>query len=63
MKNAIYAWEGGYNFAGEKDNPYVALFFKDNDPFESAQSLLESGFAVNAVKIYFPLLQNMEILS
>ncbi len=64
MKKALDAWEGGYRSAGERDNPYIDLLLSDiTDPFESVETLLSSGFIENTVKIYFPLLQNMEVLS
>lgn len=56
-------WYGGMYQAGEKENRYVSLCVENNDPFESVETLLSSGFAKNAVDVYKPLLENMEIIS
>ena len=59
VKNSWY----GNNFqAGEKDNPYISLCLENSDPFESVDTLIATGFAQNAVNVYKPMLENMEII-
>lgn len=53
-------WYGGYFQTGEKENRYVALCVENNDPFESVDALLSSGFVQNSITIYKPLLENLE---
>ena len=52
-------WYGGYYQTGEKQNRYVSLCVENNDPFESVDALLLSGFAQNSITVYKPLLENL----
>ena len=54
------SWYGGYNQTGEKDNRYISLCLENSDPFESVETLLDSGFAQNSISVYKPMLENME---
>jgi len=55
-------WYGGFYQTGEKENRYVSLCVENNDPFESVDALLSSGFVQNAITVYKPLLENLEIV-
>ena len=57
------SWYGGYHQTGEKENRYVSLCVEDNDPFESIDALLSSGFVQNSIAVYKPLLENLKIIS
>ena len=63
MNQSKASWYGGYNQTGEKENRYISLMVEHNDPFESVDALILSGFARNAVIVYKPLLENLKILS
>ncbi|MCK5838017.1 MAG: hypothetical protein KAH09_12185, partial [Desulfobacula sp.] len=63
MNKSKTSWYGGYYQTGEKENPYVSRCVPVNDPFESVDALISSGFVNNAIAIYKPLLENLEILS
>lgn len=63
MHKSRSSWYGGYFITGEKENRYVSLYVEKNDPFESVENSLKSGFARNAVCIYKPLLENLKIIS
>jgi exodeoxyribonuclease V gamma subunit len=63
MNRSKTSWYGGYYQTGEKENPYVSLCVENNDPFESVDALISSGFVQNAIDIYKPLLENLEIVS
>ncbi len=56
------SWYGNNFQAGEKDNPYISLCLEHNDPFESVDTLIATGFAQNSVNVYKPMLENMEII-
>ena len=56
-------WYGGYYREGEKENRYISLCVGDNDPFESVDTLISSGFGQNAITVYKPLLENLKIIS
>ncbi|MCD4722639.1 MAG: exodeoxyribonuclease V subunit gamma [Desulfobacula sp.] len=53
-------WYGGYHQTGEKENRYVSLCVENNDPFESVDALLSSGFVQNSITVFKPLLENMK---
>jgi exonuclease V gamma subunit len=63
MGRAKKFWYDRYQGTGEKENRYVDLCCEHNDPFESVETLLSSGFAENAVRVYRPLLENLKELS
>ncbi len=63
MDRAKKSWHDRYQGTGEKQNRYVMLCCEHHDPFESLETLLSSGFAENAVRIYRPLLENRRELS
>lgn len=63
MNQAKTSWSGGYYQTGEKQNRYIALCAENNDPFESIDALLSSGFAQNSITLYKPLLYHLEIIS
>jgi len=56
-------WEGGYLMRGEKDNRYIDLCFSDNDPFETLQAFQSSGFIHNALTVFRPMLDHMQVIS
>jgi len=56
------SWYGGYNRKGEKDNRYISLCLENSDPFESVDTLLDSGFVQNSIIVYKPMLDNMKII-
>ncbi len=55
------AWYGGSYQTGEKENPYISLSLKNNDPFEDSGSALAYAFVENSVNVYKPLLENMAL--
>jgi len=57
------SWNGGHFQTGEKENRYISLCIENNDPFDSVDALISSGFVENAVTVYRPLLENLEIQS
>lgn len=57
------SWHGGYYQTGEKENRYVSLCVENNDPFESVDALLSSGFVQNSITVYKPLMENLKIIS
>jgi len=61
MNKSKTIWYGGYYQTGEKENRYVSLCVENNDPFESVDALLASGFVQNALTVYKPLLENLKI--
>ncbi|NOX34699.1 MAG: exodeoxyribonuclease V subunit gamma [Deltaproteobacteria bacterium] len=63
MKRSKPIFYGGYYRKGEKENRYVSLCVENNDPFESVDAILSSGFAQNSITIYKPLLENLKIIS
>jgi len=63
MNKSKISWYGGYYQTGEKENRYVSLCVENNDPFESVDTLLFSGFVQNALTVYNPLLENLKIKS
>lgn len=63
MGRAKKSWHDRHQGTGEKNNRYVSLCVEHHDPFESVETLLSSGFAENAVRIYRPLLENRVELS
>jgi len=63
MKKSKANWYGGYFQTGEKDNRYIRLCVENNDPFESVDALLASGFVQNSITVYKPLLENLKIIS
>ncbi|RLC20179.1 MAG: hypothetical protein DRH93_14155, partial [Deltaproteobacteria bacterium] len=63
MNRSKTSWYGGYYQTGERDNRYVSLGVENNDPFESVDAMLSSGFAQNSLNVYYPLLKNLETLS
>ena len=63
MNRSKTSWYGGYYQAGERENRYVSLGVENNDPFGSVDAMLSSGFAQNSIKVYYPLLKNLETLS
>ena len=62
MGRAKKAWQDRHQGTGERENRYVGLCVEYNDPFESLETLLSSGFARNAVRVFKPLLENREEL-
>jgi exodeoxyribonuclease V gamma subunit len=62
MGRAKKAWQDRHQGTGERENRYVGLCVEDNDPFESVETLLSSGFAQNAIRVFKPLLENREEL-
>ncbi len=78
MEKALNAckkkWNGYQYIKGEKTSPYLSLIFGDNDPFYIYVNSVEGGknkgknidlndeFAKNAMEIFSPLIDNMEIL-
>ena len=63
MGRAKKAWQDRHQGTGERENRYVDLCVDRNDPFESLDTLLSSGFAQNAIRVFKPLLENREELS
>lgn len=63
MNKSKTSWYGGYYQTGEKENRYISLCVENNDPFESVDALLASGFVQNSVTVYKPLLENLKIES
>ena len=61
MNRAKAGWYGGYYQTGEKENRYVSLCIENNDPFESVDKLISSGFVQNSLTVYKPLLENLKI--
>ncbi len=62
MGRAKKFWYDRHQGTGEKENRYVGLCVENNDPFENMETLLSSGFAKNAVRVFRPLLENREEL-
>jgi len=60
MNKSKTSWNGGYYQTGEKENRYVSLCVENNDPFESVDTLLSSGFVQNSIIVYHPLLKNLK---
>ncbi|MCP4673270.1 MAG: hypothetical protein GY857_18425, partial [Desulfobacula sp.] len=60
--NVKNSWYGNIFHAGEKDNPYISLCLKNGDPFESVDTLIATRFVQNAINVYKPMLENMEII-
>ncbi len=58
MVRAKKFWHDRHQGTGEKNNRYINLCVEENDPFESVETLLFSGFAENSVKVFRPLLEN-----
>ncbi len=56
------SWYGNDFQEGEKNNPYISLCLENSDPFESVDKLIATGFVQNAVNVYKPMLENMEII-
>ena len=56
-------WYGNNYYAGEKSNPYISLCLKNKDPFESVETLLDSGFVQNSISVYKPLLENLKTIN
>lgn len=63
MNKSKTSWNGGYYQTGEKENRYISLCVENNDPFESINTLLSSGFVQNSIIVYQPLLKNLKIIS
>ncbi|MBU8911954.1 MAG: exodeoxyribonuclease V subunit gamma, partial [Desulfobacterales bacterium] len=63
MNKSMTSWYGGYYQTGEKENRYVSICVENNDPFESVDTLLSSGFVQNSLTVYKPLLENLKIIS
>ncbi len=57
------AWQGSTFQAGERQERYISLCVENNDPFDSLEKLFVSGFVNNALSVYQPLLENLEIQS
>ncbi len=62
MGRARKSWQDRHQGTGEKENRYVGLCCEGNDPFESLETLMSSGFAQNAVRVFKPLLESREEL-
>ena len=57
MNRAKKFWFDGFRGTGEKQNRYAELFSEGQDPFESLEALLGSGFVENALLIYKPIIR------
>lgn len=55
------AWLGSAFLTGESRDRVVSLCVENNDPFQSARTLLDSGFIDNAMQVFSPLLDHLEI--
>jgi exodeoxyribonuclease V gamma subunit len=60
MNKSKNTWYGGYHQTGEKENRYVSLCVENNDPFQSVDALLASGFVQNSISVFKPLLENLK---
>ncbi|MBT3387616.1 MAG: exodeoxyribonuclease V subunit gamma [Desulfobacula sp.] len=63
MNKSKASWYGGYFNSGEKQDRYVSNCVENNDPFESVDALVSSGFVQNSITVYKPLLENLKITS
>jgi len=52
-------WEGSFFIGGEKINRYLSFIFNDKDPLDDIFSF-HSEFIDNTMKIFSPVLNNME---
>ncbi len=55
-------WAGDRFLPGEKQNRYVTLCFREKDPFDTLESLEESGFIDHVISIFKPLFQHMRMI-
>ena len=55
-------WLGNNFQIGEKQDRTISLCVENNDPFDSVDTLLASGFVKNALIVYQPLLENLALL-
>jgi len=56
-------WTGSDFLMGEKENRYIQRCIENNDPFESVDTLINSGFVENSIEIYKPMMAAMKIVS
>lgn len=59
MNNATSSWYGGKYSAGEITDRYIGLCTRKNDPFESVEKIIETGFAKNAVAVFGPIIDHL----
>ncbi|MFH2058693.1 MAG: exodeoxyribonuclease V subunit gamma [Pseudomonadota bacterium] len=55
-------WLGNDFQTGEKQDRTILLCVENNDPFDSVDTLLASGFVKNALIVYQPLFENLALL-
>jgi len=56
-------WDGNDYLMGEKSNRYIERCIENNDPFDSVDKLVNSGFVDNSIQIYKPMMEHMKILA
>lgn len=59
MNSSKSSWYGGKYSAGEITDRYIGLCTKNNDPFESVEKIISTGFAENAVAIFGPIIHHL----
>jgi exodeoxyribonuclease V gamma subunit len=60
MQKCKPKWHNPFFNTGDKNNRYTSLYFGDQDLFQNIDYFISTGFVENAIRIFKPLMENME---